>query len=322
MAQRAPATPLPNVLERTLMRNCLNDGPNCVFHILIRLPCVQVNCHNPASGETPLLLATIATNFHKAKELLARGADCQHPNIRGLTALRSALNRRRHDMLHLMCFQHKADINHYGPHAIGYTALHQACMEDNHLGARVLLYCGANPDLQMRDPVNICRYLSSLDLAVITGNVDIVRDLLLYNCKPFPLALLSQSRTHSAVRVWKELGSRDTIARMLIEAGCPLYSFWIRQRPRMPAESSLKKWFLQAPSLKRLCRTVIRKRLNERQDWRKGYSVRYQVMNVMAYYRQYGVPFATIADDIQAYLLMSDLGPVPEAQLPESDPDE
>ena len=157
-----------------------------------------------------------------------------------------------------LLLKHKAGVNDHDKHRN--TPLFLAVNCNNVEITEMMIQRGANLDTYSR------HHLTPLMLASMKGYVDIAQLLISHNCK-VNARNPETDKTSFAMAVGR--GHFD-IAQLLVEAGCKFYrEQWLLQR-QMPknVDAEMEEWLLTlcgtVPSLKAMCRNIIRKMLGKK----------------------------------------------------------
>ncbi|KAI8771735.1 alpha-latrotoxin-Lhe1a isoform X1 [Biomphalaria glabrata] len=167
---------------------------------------INVNCREPETAYTPLLLAVLNGSKDIAKEFIHHNADVKAKDIRGNTALHLAVFHSQLDMIELL-LSNNIEVNDVNDD--GNTALHIACQGQGtaDLGSAIvkkLIDSGA--DVWIKNKFR----LTALDLAASCNKIEVVK-LLLQHCP--------QLRENKSAIVEAAVRGHKNVVEVLLEYG-------------------------------------------------------------------------------------------------------
>ena len=158
-----------------------------------------------AADKAPLADAAEHRNSGLVRELLAKGADVNAPQVDGMTALHWAVNNDDAEMAGQLV-RSRANVN--ATNRYGVPPLSTACTNGNAALVRLLLDAGANANASLPGGETV------LMTAARVGSLEAVKALLARGANPN-----AQERRDQTALMWAAAEGHATVVRALIEAG-------------------------------------------------------------------------------------------------------
>jgi ankyrin repeat protein len=158
-----------------------------------------------AADKAPLADAAEHRNSALVRELLAKGADVNAPQVDGMTALHWAVNNDDAEMAGLLV-RSRANVN--ATNRYGVPPLSTACTNGNAALVRLLLDAGANANASLPGGETV------LMTAARVGSLEAIKALLARGANPN-----AQERRDQTALMWAAAEGHPTVVRALIEAG-------------------------------------------------------------------------------------------------------
>jgi uncharacterized protein len=158
-----------------------------------------------AADKAPLADAAEHRNSALVRELLAKGADVNAPQVDGMTALHWAVNNDDAEMAGLLV-RSRANVN--ATNRYGVPPLSTACTNGNAALVRLLLDAGANANASLPGGETV------LMTAARVGSLEAIKALLARGANPN-----AQERRDQTALMWAAAEGHATVVRALIEAG-------------------------------------------------------------------------------------------------------